>query len=277
MAKDPEYVQQFTLPWTVSLMEDDYGRRHYICSGALISDRLAITDSSCFMLSFFASIKIYVIAGEFGSNLLFPKTQERRVIQRINSRGEENNFLQSDLTMVVLERPFKLNADIQPICLPPPQEENQRKFYYKHCLSTSFPADKHDSFMMPSLNHRKYELQLRRRFYVNPLNETHCNTFPMPILTHDSNKNLMSSLRCMGRDEGKDRNTCFSELGAPIVCEVQNEGEEENSLTYRLVGLGRNTSPCNGLSMPNIVMNVEHYRNWIIQKIKEIHGINEVI
>ncbi|KRF98381.1 uncharacterized protein Dwil_GK14837 [Drosophila willistoni] len=235
MTQNLTYVQQLTLPWTVSLIYNSNDKWKYFCSGALVTYRMVITDSSCFARSIYGPMEMYVVAGEFGTNLLYPKTQERRVLNRFNSFGGEHSFpfLSSDIALLVVEE-FSLNEDIQPICLPPPQEEvQQRKFLYRNCLSTAFPAVR-NAKLLESPNNRHYDLQLRRRFRVDPLNETDCNAFGMTKYTHGQDNRLLPSLLCMGRDEGRDHSVCFAEMGAPIVCEVVNQEEEENTMTYRL-------------------------------------------
>ncbi|KAG9509990.1 Plasma kallikrein, partial [Fragariocoptes setiger] len=101
-------------PWQVAIL--DY-KHDPICGGTLLTPEFILTAAHC------VKKKMYVRAGEHNIDIYEGTEQEQRVTRSFIHNKYDPNIVDSDIALLKLKTPFRLNRHVWPACLPPANEE----------------------------------------------------------------------------------------------------------------------------------------------------------
>ncbi|XP_052901681.1 phenoloxidase-activating factor 2-like [Anopheles moucheti] len=234
-------------PWMLALLRNkssaDSIQTVYQCGGSLIAPNVALTAAHCVFNV--AQDELLVRAGEWDSqtrNELYPH-QDRRVADVIIHEAFNKGSLANDMALLVLEEPFQLAENVQPICLPP----QGTTFDQSTCFASGWGKNVFGK-------KGKYQVILKK--------------VELPVVPHaDCQRSLRTtrlgsrfvlhqSFLCAGGIAGQD--TCRGDGGSPLVCPIPGAPERYYQAGIVAWGIG-----CGEHGTPGVYGNVAFFRDWI--------------
>merc|ERR1712013_794443 len=194
VAQDPGYAGE---PQTVNL---------YQCGGSLIAPGVILTAAHCAAKFQQEPTKLKIRCGEWDTqNQTEPRPHQDRYIQNLDIHPEFNpRNLANDWAVLYTSQDFDLQAHIDTICLPQPEE----LFDFQTCFATGWGKDQFGAA-------GNYQVVLKE--------------IDLPVVGHDQCEASLRTTRlgkrfqlddsfiCAGGVDGKD--TCKGDGGSPLVCQ----------------------------------------------------------
>merc|ERR1712055_899718 len=194
VAQDPGYAGE---PQTVNL---------YQCGGSLIAPGVILTAAHCAAKFQQEPTKLKIRCGEWDTqNQTEPRPHQDRYVQNLDIHPEFNpRNLANDWAVLYTSQDFGLQAHIDTICLPQPEE----LFDFQTCFATGWGKDQFGAA-------GNYQVVLKE--------------IDLPVVGHDQCEASLRTTRlgkrfqlddsfiCAGGADGKD--TCKGDGGSPLVCQ----------------------------------------------------------
>jgi len=194
VAQDPGYAGE---PQTVNL---------YQCGGSLIAPGVILTAAHCAAKFQQEPTKLKIRCGEWDTqNQTEPRPHQDRYVQTLDIHPEFNpRNLANDWAVLYTSQDFDLQAHIDTICLPQPEE----LFDFQTCFATGWGKDQFGAA-------GNYQVVLKE--------------IDLPVVGHDQCEASLRTTRlgkrfqlddsfiCAGGVDGKD--TCKGDGGSPLVCQ----------------------------------------------------------
>merc|ERR1719507_2048963 len=194
VAQDPGYAGE---PQTVNL---------YQCGGSLIAPGVILTAAHCAAKFQQEPTKLKIRCGEWDTqNQTEPRPHQDRYVQTLDIHPEFNQRnLANDWAVLYTSQDFDLQAHIDTICLPQPEE----LFDFQTSFATGWGKDQFGAA-------GNYQVVLKE--------------IDLPVVGHDQREASLRTTRlgkrfqlddsfiCAGGVDGKD--TCKGDGGSPLVCQ----------------------------------------------------------
>lgn len=172
--------------------------------------------------------------------------QERSVTQAIIHEKYDTKFLFNDVALLILEKPFIADENVQLMCLPPPG----MVFDDEQCIATGWGKKNFDS--------PKNRLILKRILLPIVPNED-CQT-ALRTTRLGQRFRLHGTFICAGGEEGVD--TCTGDGGSPLMCPMLNQVNQYYQAGIVAWGMG-----CGQSNIPGVYVKTSLYVNWINEKL----------
>lgn len=240
-------------PWMVAVLREDKVMDSvlniYECGGSVIAPNVVLTGAHC--VSNKTHNTLLVRGGEWDTqtkNELYAH-QDRRVREVISHEQFNKGSLKNDVALLILDQPFELAENIQPVCLPP----KNHNFDGNKCFASGWGKNVFGK-------EGKYQVILKK--------------VELPIVPH---KTCQASLRttrlglrfildrsftCAGGIKGRD--TCRGDGGSPLVCPIPSSPTHYYQAGIVAWGIG-----CGEEGIPGIYANVALFRDWIDQQLSK--------
>nr|XP_029712807.1 phenoloxidase-activating factor 2-like isoform X1 [Aedes albopictus]XP_029712808.1 phenoloxidase-activating factor 2-like isoform X1 [Aedes albopictus] len=242
-------------PWMVAVLREDKVMDStlnvYECGGSLIAPNVVLTAAHCVANK--QQDTLLVRAGEWDTqtrNELFPH-HDRRVREVIVHERFNKGSLFNDVALLIMDEPFVLAENVQPICLPP----KNHNFDHSRCLASGWGKNVFGK-------EGKYQVILKK--------------VELPVVPHQSCQQSMRSTRlgsrfildksfmCAGGEVGQD--TCRGDGGSPLVCPVPGSSTHYYQAGIVAWGIG-----CGEKGIPGVYASVPMFRDWIDQQLSQRH------
>ncbi|KAM4619750.1 enteropeptidase [Polymixia lowei] len=226
-------AQKGAWPWMVSL----YWRGRHVCGASLIDSNWLITAAHCV---YGKNIHLQnwnaVLGLHSHSNVGSSDIQTRHVDQILINRQYNRQTKQADIAMIHLETPVNFTAYIQPVCLPPEEQDFEagRKCFiagWGYDTEQGSPADVLQEAQVPLVSRVQCQKQLPEY-------------------------NITSSMLCAGFPAG-GVDTCQGDSGGPLMCEEEGH--------WVLTGVTSFGIGCGRPQRPGVYAFVSHFTSWVAQ------------
>ncbi|SPP85766.1 phenoloxidase-activating factor 2 [Drosophila guanche] len=234
-------------PWLVAI----YGASGYLCSGALISPVTVLTTARCVQNE--TSENIRLVAGEWDAAVeLEPQPhQTREVAELLLHPNYTQTPVAHNIAVLLLAKespPFELAPNVQLICLPPPQ----MVYNYSQCYVSGWRRiDFGGSVTLP------------KRWTLYALPRDQCMA-KLRLSYLGRRYSLNDTLLCAGGDKGDFVCGDGGMDGVPLMCPLPGHDDR-----FVLAGLLAKPVRCEGPQLLGIYTNLQFYRQWIDQKLRE--------
>ncbi|KAL5280903.1 hypothetical protein ACFFRR_004736 [Megaselia abdita] len=239
-------------PWMTAVLKKEQLKDReinvYQCGGSLIHPQVVLTSANCTQG---IEAKIMMVrAGEWDTQTkaeLYPD-QDRGVNEIVIHKDFNNSSLFDNIALLFLTKPFQIEENIGPICLPPADST----FDSAHCFVTGWCRNSLDG-------KRKYEVILQKTNRSVIPRDTCQSTLRTTSL--GENFELHQSFICAGGEAGKD--TCICDKGSPMVCPIKGTKDR-----YYQAGIFSSGIVACGDGHPRIFSSVSFLRPWIDEQLK---------
>ncbi|XP_015793304.1 vitamin K-dependent protein C-like [Tetranychus urticae] len=216
----------------------DHPNVHYtMCGGVLIADRWVMTDVFCISYIFGP---IRVVLGDQWNN----KTIGVEAVHfhpDINSEPSMNN-----IALLLLKEPVQFSRNIQPICLPEPEEDET--FHGRYGKVAGYEK------LIPG-----QEKPTSTNMHINTLpidRSDDCDEFFKKVVK----KNITDSFFCAGYLEGR-KDVCFPDRGDPFMVKVRKH--------WVIAGITLINKSCKKPHALDIYVRVGFHLDWIKRTIEQ--------
>lgn len=242
-------------PWMVAVLREDKVMDStlnvYECGGSLIAPNVVLTAAHCVANK--QQDTLLVRGGEWDTqtrNELYPH-HDRRVREVVIHERFNKGSLANDMALLILDQPFELAENIQPVCLPP----KNHNFDNSKCFASGWGKNIFGK-------EGKYQVILKKvELSVVPYQSCQSS-----LRTTRLGKRFVldKSFTCAGGVAGQD--TCRGDGGSPLVCPVPG-----NPNYYYQAGIVAWGIGCGEQGIPGVYANVAVFRDWIDQQLSQRH------
>lgn len=242
-------------PWMLALLREEEGTEDgsiqylFQCGASLIHPQAALTAAHC--VSSLKERELKIRAGEWDTDAQTEPLpyQERSVSQIIKHPDYYSGALYNDISLLILDSPLTIAANVLPICLP----DQEAVFDSSRCFATGWGVDAYGRGANYQTVLRKVEIPIvPSTDCQEKLRSTRLGSF---FRLHDS-------FICAGGEPGED--TCKGDGGGPLVCQLPNASR------YVQVGIVSWGIDCGMNNIPGVYTNVPRFRNWIDNLLKNL-------
>ncbi|BFF99126.1 uncharacterized protein DMAD_07097 [Drosophila madeirensis] len=229
-------------PWQATIRTRGRGgiSSHW-CGAVVISKRHLLTAAHCLYGN--AKDAYFVRVGDHYANIA-ESSEVDTFIEKwyTHEKFRDGTHMNNDIAVVVLKRPLKFSDYVQPICLP---DKNAVLQANRNCTISGWGSIK-SGVSTPAQVLRSAELPI------------------LPDATCKQSKVYGSAMSegmfCAGSmDESVD--ACEGDSGGPLVC-----SDDDGETLYGLISWGQH---CGYMNRPGVYVRVNHYIDWIYEKINE--------
>lgn len=228
-------------PWQAALRAKRTGKSVHWCGAVLISKYHILTAAHC--LIGFPKGAYMIRLGDYNTDALEQAEIDIFIEDYyIHEEFRVGHHMNNDIAVVLLKTPIRFNNYVQPVCLP---AKNQPYHEGSNCMISGWGSTQSGSSI--------HSLELRAA-KVPLLSDTTC-TQPEVY-----GKNITAGMFCAGSlDGGVD--ACEGDSGGPLVC--------KNDRGHTLYGIISWGSQCGYANKPGVYVKVEHYLDWIEEKLQQ--------
>uniref|UniRef100_A0AAG5D425 Peptidase S1 domain-containing protein n=1 Tax=Anopheles atroparvus TaxID=41427 RepID=A0AAG5D425_ANOAO len=231
-----EFPYQISLQWNFN---DDNQQPMHFCGGSLIAERFVLTAGHC-VATYTEDGFVEAVAGEHDFTQYDGSVQRRRVVEQYIHEDYAGSVGPFDIAVFRVDRPFRLNHNVQLINLPEPGAIPEGMCTISGWGSTSFTQSPIYPDILMKTNIPIMDLEVCRKIY-----------FIQEI--DDSNV-------CAGTMEGNS-SVCSGDSGGPLV-QIAHDGSYVQVGTVSWGGI-----PCGGYKNPGVFVRVSHFIDWINDKL----------
>merc|ERR1719414_43914 len=105
-----------SLPWQVGMGQDGWGQG---CGGSIINKNTIVTAAHCVK----PGVSYYVIVGQHKKYGYYDKYYKQHVIREVIIHPDYRSVTRFDIAILKTEEEIEFNDGVQPICLPPSDQE----------------------------------------------------------------------------------------------------------------------------------------------------------
>ncbi|CAH0549631.1 unnamed protein product [Brassicogethes aeneus] len=236
LAKAGEY------PWQAAIkVKSNNNKPAHWCGAIIVSERFVLTAGHC--LIGYAKGAYIVVAGDYDVDEV-EGTEQTDFIEEfyIHKEFRKGHKMNNDIALVKLKKGFKLNQNVQPLCLP------DEDLVYDSNLNCTISG-----FGSTQTGKSAYSHNLRAGWIPIQSDEV-CK---MP---HVYGKNIMDGMFCAGfLEEGVD--ACDGDSGGPLAC--LKDG------LFTLYGITSWGQHCGYANKPGVYVKVAYYRKWIDETLRK--------
>ncbi|XP_001845720.2 trypsin-1 [Culex quinquefasciatus] len=222
-------------PWMTMLQ---YGGTFY-CGGSLISDRHVLTAAHC-VHGFNASKISVVLLDHDRSSTTEAETITGKVSRVIKHNGYNSNNYNSDIAVLVLQKPVSFNEKLRPVCLP----DMKKSFTGYDGLVTGWGATSENGQVSVNL----------QEVMVPIMSNADCKK------SGYGDKRITDNMLCAGFAEGK-KDSCQGDSGGPLHI-INKEKAAEN--IHQIAGIVSWGEGCAKPNYPGVYTRVNRYRTWLM-------------
>ncbi|XP_066153611.1 uncharacterized protein [Euwallacea fornicatus] len=231
-------------PWQATLRINGQGKSSHWCGAVVIASRWVLTAAHC--LEGYPKGAYIVVAGEYNVDE-DEGTEQQAFIEEyyLHEDFRKGHKMGNDIAMILLKgEGFKLNQDIQPICLPDESADYERNL---NCTISGFGT-----------------VETGKSAYSHKLRAAWIPIQKMDVckMAHIYGENIGAGMICAGYlTEGVD--ACDGDSGGPLAC--LNDG------VFTLYGLTSWGQRCGYANKPGVYVKVSAYKNWI-ENVMKLHS-----
>ncbi|KAF7284717.1 hypothetical protein GWI33_021726 [Rhynchophorus ferrugineus] len=236
VAKPGEY------PWQAALRIKNQGKSAHWCGAVVISSKWVLTAAHC--LEGYPKGAYEVVAGEYNLDEN-EGTEQQAFIEEyyLHKNFREGHKMGNDIALILLKGTgFRLNQDIQPICLP---DENSDYESDLNCTISGFGT-----------------IQTGKSAYSHKLRAAWIPVQKLDVckMAHIYGSAIAEGMFCAGDlDGGVD--ACDGDSGGPLAC-------LDNGV-FTLYGITSWGQRCGYANKPGVYVKVAHYKKWIESVMEE--------
>ncbi|XP_055528982.1 phenoloxidase-activating factor 2-like isoform X2 [Wyeomyia smithii] len=242
-------------PWMLAILREGEVLESVLtvfeCGGSLIAPNVVLTAAHCVKNQ--PKGTLLVRGGEWDTQItheLHPH-QDRRVREVITHSQFQKGTLANDVALLILDQPFELAENIQPVCLPP----KNFNFDGSSCFASGWGKNHFGK-------EGKYQVILKKvQLPIVPHNR--CDK-AMRTTRLGNSFRLHRSFICAGGN--KDEDTCRGDGGSPLVCPIPDVPTNYYQAGIVSWGIG-----CGEQGIPGVYANVAMFRDWIDQQLSQFH------
>ncbi|XP_066252034.1 uncharacterized protein [Euwallacea similis] len=231
-------------PWQATLRINGQGKSSHWCGAVVIASRWVLTAAHC--LEGYPKGAYIVVAGEYNVDEE-EGTEQQAFIEEyyLHEDFRKDHKMGNDIAMILLKgEGFKLNQDIQPICLPDESADYERNL---NCTISGFGT--------VETGKSAYSHKLRAAWI--PIQK-----IDVCKMAHIYGENIGAGMICAGYLTG-GVDACDGDSGGPLAC--LDDG------VFTLYGLTSWGQRCGYANKPGVYVKVSAYKKWI-ENIMELHS-----
>uniref|UniRef100_A0AAR5Q9G6 Uncharacterized protein n=1 Tax=Dendroctonus ponderosae TaxID=77166 RepID=A0AAR5Q9G6_DENPD len=231
-------------PWQAALRTKGQDKTAHWCGAVVIASKWVLTAAHC--LEGYPKGAYVVVAGEYNVDENEGSEQQAFIEEYyLHERFREGHKMGNDIAMVLLKgNGFKLNQDIQPICLPDEDVDYEREL---NCTISGFGS-----------------IENGRSAYSHKLRAAWIPVQKVDVckMAHIYGENIADGMFCAGNLSG-GVDACDGDSGGPLAC-------LDNGV-FTLYGLTSWGQRCGYANKPGVYVKVSYYKKWI-ENIMKIHS-----
>ncbi|CAG9769987.1 unnamed protein product [Ceutorhynchus assimilis] len=231
-------------PWQAALQIKGHDKTAHWCGAVVVSSKWVLTAAHC--LEGYPKGAFIVIAGEYNIDEK-EGTEQQAYIEEyyLHENFRKGHKMGNDIAMILLKgKGFKLNQDIQPICLPDENADYERDL---NCTISGFGT-----------------IQTGKSAYSHKLRAAWIPVQKLDVckMAHIYGENLGPGMICAGDLTG-GIDACDGDSGGPLAC--LDDG------VFTLYGLTSWGQRCGYANKPGVYVKVSYYKTWI-EEIMKLHS-----
>ncbi|EFA05685.1 serine protease P153 [Tribolium castaneum] len=239
-------AQRGDYPWQAAIRVKGKSKAAHWCGAVIISEKFALTAAHC--LIGYSKGAYVVVAGDYNVDE-YEGTEQEAYIEDfyLHENFRQGHKMNNDIALIKLKgRGFRLNDDVQAICLPDSDTNYETDL---NCTISGYG----------SIESGKSAFSHDLRAGWVPLQKREICTMP-----HVYGDALTEGMICAGSlDEGID--SCDGDSGGPLACLYDG--------VFTLYGITSWGQHCGYANKPGVYVKIAHYKRWIDENFHK-HSLN---
>lgn len=244
-----ETAEPMEFPWMVAIFKRlNNGRLQFIGAGSIIHSHIILTAAH--LLKHIRPDQLVIRAG--AHNIVYDSQhqQQKNVSRILIHENFEEYDLVNDIALIVVDKNLEWTRYVNPICLPPPNQQTQIK---TKCMASGWGQNSFEQNDAYQSTLQKIDLPI--------VQTTECQQL-LQSTELGTNFRLHPSLLCAG---GSGKDMCKGDGGSPLVCPIPNLNNR-----YYQCGIVAGGVGCDG-HLPAMYVNVAYFVDWINKQLRQIN------
>ncbi|RZF45063.1 hypothetical protein LSTR_LSTR002024 [Laodelphax striatellus] len=263
-------------PWVVLLLFTSSllpkNRLAALCSGSIISDRHVITSAHCLIDKDDPSFKLAAVRTGVHNkanheicvgSVCYPQSKYEDYHidkQYVHYLFQGSAFSGYDIALIRVDRNFKFNNYVQPICL------DTSKTLLKELAGTDFVSSGWGYTRYDKKTKEYYvDANILQKITLPVLSDDQCQLVLQDTYKYSSKISDTESVICAGGSLLRD--TCPGDSGGPLMKIISSENDLPRYHLFGTVSFGG--TPCGQKFKPGVFTKVSHYLRWISANFNE--------